>query len=342
MHDNKGECLEDKRQRHLKAWCEAQTGTAQPSLEVVSGDASFRRYFRATDGRQSLIAVDCPPDKEDMTPFLAVAAAYQQAGVNVPSILAVDQQHGFMLQADFGQILLLSKLHPRNARQYYQQALAVLPRIMQVTDTPTGALPLYDEALLARELSLFKEWLLTTHLALTWSADDEAVWTSFCEIMIANALNQPQVGVHRDYHSRNIMLLDDDELGIIDFQDAVKGPITYDAVSLLRDCYIQWPTAMVNELALNLRETLIQNNLLAASIDPQQWQTWFDLMGLQRHTKAAGIFARLAHRDDKPGYLQDVPRTLGYLESVAGQYNELSDYTQWLRERVIPAWERQQ
>jgi aminoglycoside/choline kinase family phosphotransferase len=331
--------LEDKRQRSLKAWCEAQTGTAQPALEVVSGDASFRRYFRATDGRQSLIAVDCPPDKEDMTPFIAVADAYQQAGVKVPSVLAVDQQQGFMLQADFGQILLLSKLHPRNARQYYQQALQILPRIMQVTTTQTGQLPLYDHALLKRELELFKEWLLKTHLSLSWNADDEAVWSAFSDTMIDNALNQPQVGVHRDYHSRNIMVLADDELGIIDFQDAVKGPITYDAVSLLRDCYIEWPPAMIDELSLNLREELIAQDLLAASIDEQQWQTWFDYMGLQRHTKAAGIFARLAHRDDKSGYLQDIPRTLGYLKSVASRYVELSDYTQWLSERVIKQWE---
>lgn len=331
--------MEDKRQLNLKAWCEAQTGTPQPQLEVVSGDASFRRYFRATDGRQSLIAVDCPPEKEDMSPFIAVADAYQQAGVNVPAIVAVDQPQGFMLQSDFGQILLLSKLHPRNVRQYYQQALDVLPNIMRVTTTQLGELPRYDTALLERELALFKDWLVGTHLALEWTVEDESIWSTFCQQMISNAQQQPQVGVHRDYHSRNIMVLPDDQLGIIDFQDAVVGPITYDAVSLLRDCYIEWPGDMVTELAFWLRDVLIEQQQLAATVNQQQWLQWFDWMGLQRHTKAAGIFARLAHRDDKPGYLQDVPRTLNYLKRISSGYAELNEYNAWLTSRVIGAWE---
>lgn len=330
--------MEDKRELDLKAWCEAQTGIAQPQLEVVSGDASFRRYYRATDGRQSLIAVDCPPGKEDMTPFIAVADAYQQAGVRVPAILAVDKQNGFMLQSDFGHILLLSKLHPRNARNYYKHALSILPEIMSVTSTKMGVLPDYDEALLQRELALFKDWLLNTHLAVSWNAEDESIWSSFCQQMVANALNQPQVGVHRDYHSRNLMVLDDETLGVIDFQDAVRGPITYDAVSLLRDCYVDWPDEWVAELAEQLRQQLIEQQQLAATIDQQQWRRWFDWMGLQRHTKAAGIFARLAHRDNKPGYLKDVPRTLNYLMQVSGNYPQLADYHQWLQQRVIPAW----
>lgn len=332
--------MEDKRQLNLKAWCEAQTGTAQPQLEVVSGDASFRRYFRATDGRQSLIAVDCPPDKEDMAPFIAVAAAYKEAGVNVPAIIAVDQQQGYMLQSDFGQILLLSKLHPRNARQYYSQALDILPDIMRVTETQFGPLPAYDEALLMRELALFKDWLVNTHLALEWTDEDDNIWSRFCQLMVSNALQQPQVGVHRDYHSRNIMVLGDEQLGIIDFQDAVLGPVTYDAVSLLRDCYIEWPADMVSELALRLRTQLIEKQQLAETVDEQQWLRWFDWMGLQRHTKAAGIFARLAHRDDKPGYLKDVPRTLNYLLRISDYYPELGDYHHWLQQRVMGAWEQ--
>lgn len=333
--------LEDQRQLDLKAWCEAQTGVLQAQLESVSGDASFRRYFRLSDGRQSMIAVDCPPQQEDMSPFIAVADAYQQADVKVPKILAVDQQQGFMLQSDFGQILLLAKLHPRNARQYYQQALNILPNIMRVTKTQLAPLPDYSRALLQRELDLFKQWLLIKHLGLDWTAADDAIWDSFCEKMVNNALAQPQVGVHRDYHSRNIMLLADDQLGVIDFQDAVCGPITYDAVSLLRDCYIDWPDELVSELALMLRKLLVEQQLLSATISEQQWLIWFDWMGLQRHTKAAGIFARLAHRDNKPGYLQDVPRTLAYLAQVSGRYAALSDYHDWLKNRVVKAWEAQ-
>ncbi|MAO68243.1 MULTISPECIES: phosphotransferase [Idiomarina] len=330
--------MEDKREVALQAWCEAQTGVPQPTLEVVSGDASFRRYFRATNGKESLIAVDCPPEKEPMEPFLAVAQAYADAGVTVPEIIAADTEQGFMLQSDFGQILLLSKLHPRNARQYYQQALAALPNIMSVRSTELGELPAFDTALLKRELSLFKDWLLQTHLNLNWNNEDQEIWQQFSQQLIDNALEQPQVGVHRDYHSRNLMLLDDDSIGVIDFQDAVLGPVTYDAVSLLRDCYIEWLDEWVAELGEGLRQQLVESNHLAAQIEPEQWQHWFDWMGLQRHTKAAGIFARLAHRDHKPGYLQDVPRTLGYLQRVSANYSQLSDYNQWLEKRVIPAW----
>ena len=331
--------MEDKREVALQAWCEAQTGVSQPTLEVVSGDASFRRYFRATNGQESLIAVDCPPEKEPMKPFLAVAQAYSEAGVTVPEVIAADLDQGFMLQSDFGQILLLSKLHPRNARQYYQQALAALPNIMSVRRTEQGELPAFDTALLERELALFKDWLLKQHLKLDWRAEDDEIWNQFSQQMIDNALEQPQVGVHRDFHSRNLMLLDDDRIGIIDFQDAVLGPVTYDAVSLLRDCYIEWPDEVVNELSEGLRQQLVESNHLATQVESQQWQHWFDWMGLQRHTKAAGIFARLALRDHKPGYLQDVPRTLGYLQRVSANYSELSDYNRWLRERIIPAWE---
>ncbi|MGM0480916.1 MAG: aminoglycoside phosphotransferase family protein [Pseudomonadota bacterium] len=329
------------REVELKAWCEAQTGVYQPQLEVVSGDASFRRYFRISDGKQSLIAVDCPPEKEDMAPFLAVADAYQQASVKVPSIIAVQQQRGFMLQSDFGQILLLSKLHPRNARAYYTKALNILPNIMSVTDTRLGPLPSFDTDMLNRELALFKDWLLEQHLGWQWDSEDESIWNEFCELMIDNALQQPQVGVHRDYHSRNLMLLNDDQIGVIDFQDAVLGPITYDAVSLLRDCYVQWPADLVEELSELLRTLLQQQGVLAPTVTPAQWQRWFDWMGLQRHTKAAGIFARLAHRDDKPAYLQDVPRTLQYLQSVSAHYEELQRYHQWLTRKVIGRWESQ-
>ncbi|MCK7459610.1 aminoglycoside phosphotransferase family protein [Idiomarina aminovorans] len=330
--------MEDKREVALQAWCEAQTGVSQPALEVVSGDASFRRYFRATNGKNSLIAVDCPPEKEPMKPFLAVAEAYANAGVTVPDVIAADAGQGFMLQSDFGQILLLSKLHPRNVRQYYQQALTALPNIMSVRRTESGELPTFDNELLQRELSLFKDWLLQTHLALDWNGEDEQIWQEFSQQLINNALEQPQVGVHRDFHCRNLMLLDDGRIGVIDFQDAVLGPVTYDAVSLLRDCYIEWPDDLVKELSQGLRQQLIESDQLAAHIEPQQWQQWFDWMGLQRHTKAAGIFARLAHRDHKPGYLQDVPRTLGYLQRVCANYPELSGYNQWLEKRVITAW----
>ena len=331
--------MEDSREIGLAAWCEAQTGHPQSQLEVVSGDASFRRYFRASDGQRSLIAVDCPPDKEDMRPFLLVADAYQAANIPVPTVLNVDLKQGYMLQTDFGHTVLLSKLQQRNARQYYQQALAILPRVMQVTETAEGALPKFDRALLERELALFKDWLLMQHIDIDWNDQDDEIWQQFCEQMVSNAFAQPQVGVHRDYHSRNLMVTPQG-LGVIDFQDAVIGPMTYDAVSLLRDCYIEWPDDLVSELAEQLRVDLQATGQLASDVTPQQWQHWFDWMGLQRHTKAAGIFARLAHRDDKAGYLKDVPRTLGYLQKVSAKYAQLNEYHHWLTQRIIPAWEQ--
>lgn len=334
--------MEDQREIALRAWCEAQTGTTQPQLEVVSGDASFRRYFRATDGKRSLIAVDCPPEKENMQPFVDVAEAYRDAGVTVPELIAVHPQKGFMLQQDFGETLLLSKLNARSMQAFYQQALAALPNIMRVTRTATGNLEHYDAALLTREMRLFSEWLLAAHLQQPLELREERLWNEVQQRLLDNALEQPQVGVHRDYHSRNLMVLANDELGIIDFQDAVIGPITYDAVSLLRDCYVQWSAQDIDTLAQNFRELLQQQQLLSAAIDAQTWQRWFDLMGMQRHLKAAGIFARLAYRDGKQGYLQDVPRTLGYLISISQRYPEFTEFSDWLAQRVLPEVERRQ
>lgn len=332
--------MENQREIQLKAWCEAVTGYAQGPLQPVSGDASFRRYFRGSDGRQSVIAVDAPPEQEPLDIFVAVAEAYRAEGVPVPEIIAEHRGKGFMLLSDLGSTLLLSKLQQENARAVYRQAIDLLPGIMVVTKTAAGALPDYDEALLQRELALFKDWLLERHLGLELSPAEDQLWADFCALMVANAQEQPQVGVHRDFHSRNLMVLDDGSLATIDFQDAVCGPVTYDLVSLLRDCYVAWPTELVQELAEYARTLLQEHNQLARTISASQWQRWFDLMGMQRHTKAAGIFARLCHRDGKDGYLNDVPRTLNYLTEVAANYPELADYQAWLNDKVLPAWQQ--
>ncbi|EKE87479.1 aminoglycoside phosphotransferase family protein [Idiomarina xiamenensis] len=328
--------MEDQREIALQAWCEAQTGLAQQALQSVSGDASFRRYFRVQSEDNSLIAVDCPPQQEPLLPFLAIAEAYAQGNIPVPQVLAVDIEKGFMLQSDLGQTLLLSKLRRDNMRQYYAQALAMLPAIMRVQETADGPLPAYNEALLTRELNLFHDWLLEQQLSLTLDARERQLWGDFCQQMIDNALQQPTVGVHRDYHSRNLMVQPDHSLAVIDFQDAVCGPITYDAVSLLRDCYIEWPDAWVDELAQQLRTNLQAEQILASDVSATDWQRWFDYMGLQRHTKAAGIFARLAIRDGKDGYLNDVPRTLSYMIRIAARYPALQPFQQWLQRRVWP------
>lgn len=329
--------MNEQRELQLQAWCEAITGYRQQRLQSVSGDASFRRYFRTSDGHRSLIAVDAPPPQESLQPFMAVAEAYAEAGVKVPKIIAADEKNGFMLLTDLGSTLLLSELTENTMLNWYQQALTDLPKLMQVTATSQGALPAYDEALLRRELHLFHEWLVAKYLKLDISEAEQALWNQVCDTLVQNALEQPQVGVHRDFHARNIMVLADSQLAYIDFQDAVVGPITYDAVSLLKDCYVRWPEAQVEELAIGFLNVLKQQNLVSTQITTEQWMRWFDLMGMQRHTKAAGIFSRLYLRDGKAGYLQDIPRTLGYLYDVAGRYPEFEDYRVWLVERIQPA-----
>ncbi len=329
--------MENKRELALQAWCEAITGHHQQKIQPVSGDASFRRYFRVTDGVRSLIAVDAPPPQESLDAFIAVASAYAEQQLQVPEVLAADHEYGFMLLSDLGSTLLLGELNQASMASWYQRSLHDLMKVMKVTRTEQAELPNYDEALLRRELALFHDWLVHTHLQLEVSAHEQTVWKEFCDTLVTNALEQPQVGVHRDYHARNIMIQADESLAYIDFQDAVVGPITYDAVSLLRDCYVRWPDHQVQELSAWFHNVLVEHGLLEATVELEQWQRWFDLMGLQRHTKAAGIFARLCHRDGKRAYLQDVPRTLGYLHDIAGKYPEFADYQQWLANKVQPA-----
>lgn len=329
--------MNEQREIQLQAWCEAVTGYRQQRLQPVSGDASFRRYFRTSDGHRSLIAVDAPPPQESLQPFIAIAQAYAEQGVNVPEVIAADEKQGFMLLSDLGSTLLLSELTEASMSGWYSKALADLTAIMRVQNTELGSLPNYDEALLRRELDLFHDWLVGIHLGLSLSQKEKAMWANFCEVLTSNALEQPQVGVHRDYHARNIMVQAAKKLAYIDFQDAVRGPITYDAVSLLRDCYVRWPHDSVQQLSQDLYAQLQHQQLLPVAVSAERWQRWFDLMGMQRHTKAAGIFARLYHRDGKTGYLQDIPRTVDYLYDIAGFYPEFDDYRHWLAERVQPA-----
>ena len=312
-------------------------------IATLAGDASFRRYFRVTLTTKlrsvTYVLVDAPPP-ESLEPFVSIALAYSEAGVRVPQVLASEPKLGAMLQEDFGDQLFYSAAEQSaNALELYHSAIQGLPAIMQVKAHRQGALPPYDRALLERENSLFRDWLLSTHLQLSLSATEERVWQNFSEALIQNALLQPQVGVHRDYHSRNLMLLGDHQeaLGVIDFQDAVVGPITYDVVSLLRDCYRVLPAEQLHTLCNTAYQLCQQEQLLPASISAEQWQRWFDLMGLQRHTKAAGIFARLYHRDGKAGYLADIPTTVAYLQNVAGQYAEFADYQQLLTDKILPA-----
>lgn len=312
-------------------------------LLPVSGDASFRRYFRLplAEGRPphgSLIAVDAPPDKENLRPFVAIARALCGNGTRAPEVLAVDHAQGFMLLEDFGDRLLLPALSAGSADALYTLAMRELVRMQDVVDVHGYALPPYDRARLVAEMELFRDWFVKVHLQLELSADELAVLDGACALIADDNLAQPTVFVHRDYHSRNLMLLDDaaDELGIIDFQDAVTGPVTYDLVSLLRDAYVTWPAERVAGWARQFARMLRDERRI--DVDDATFLRWFDWMGAQRHLKVVGIFARLNHRDGKAGYLDDIPRVFAYLLAEIRDYPQLAPLSQLLRERIVPAY----
>lgn len=333
--------MSDTRQRQLAEWLDTLELRPRGALQVVSGDASFRRYFRYPHAERWLIAVDAPPPQESLQPFMAIAQQYLDHGLKVPQVHAYDEAQGFMVLDDLGDQLLFARMDGlEQAANWYQHALELLPQVMRTTSTALGELPAYDTALLRRELNLFKDWLVLEHLEMPLSAAQESMWQEICQALIDNALSQPQVGVHRDYHSRNIMVTGQGELALIDFQDAVRGPITYDAVSLLRDCYLQWPATLVERQRAFLKQRLHTEGLLDAKITDETFKRWFDLMGIQRHLKAAGIFARLLHRDQKPGYMADVPRTLQYIVEVSAEYPELQAFNAWvatIQQQVVAA-----
>jgi aminoglycoside/choline kinase family phosphotransferase len=330
-----------ERRRLLSQWVIEQAGRlglglTSAALEPVSGDASFRRYFRAygeTAGRRtSWIAVDAPPDKENSRPFVRIADHWHAAGVRVPTLIATDVEQGFMLLEDFGDRLLLPALNDADADRLYGRAFAALHRIQSVA---ADTLPPYDEALLQREMGLFNEWFVERLLGLELSAEELAMLDRARSDLVDSALSQNQVSVHRDYHARNLMLLDDDGLGIIDFQDAVRGPVTYDLVSLLRDAYIRWPDARVAQWVEQFRCELQARGMTDATA--AQFLAQFDLMGVQRQLKVLGIFSRLYLRDGKAGYLPDMPRTFGYLYRACARYPAMAGLHAFLKHRILPA-----
>ncbi len=323
------------RERLLQIWLENSVGLGEFSLELASGDASFRRYYRATlaDGATRIV-MDAPPENEDCRPFVAVARHLGGLGLNVPVIHAADLEQGFLLLSDLGSEHYLDLLEQGQRDRLYADALSAL-KVMQACGKRDG-LPLYSSELLLREMGLFPEWLLGRHLGLTLDADERQILDRLFELLVANALEQPQVFVHRDYHSRNLLVTSVLNPGILDFQDAVVGPVTYDLVSLLKDCYISWPRERVKEWVFGYYELALESGVLHKEHE-EVFLRWFDLMGVQRHLKASGIFARLNIRDGKPGYLKDIPRTLGYIVELAPEYPELEQLAGLVSKRVLPA-----
>lgn len=328
----------DLRREALEAWLNRQPDVAGLPLEPASGDASFRRYFRLDAGERTFIAMDAPPSLEDSHPFVDVAGLLKDIDLNVPNIIDVDYEQGFMLMSDLGPRQYLAELQrdASTADVLYRDAMSALRRLQGIGRSAAAALPNYDEPLLRRELALFHDWLCEAQLGLTWDNAAQRQWQQVSDYLVTTALEQPQVFVHRDYHSRNLMVCADNP-GILDFQDAVWGPLTYDLVSLLRDCYIRWPDAKVRQWANGFYQQL--RPALARDVAEADFWCWFDTMGVQRHLKAAGIFARLERRDGKRGYLKDVPRTLGYVVDVANCYPELEFLATFVEERCLPRLE---
>jgi len=332
------ETAPDARRAELEHWLRRDLGLELAGVVPASEDASFRRYFRAQAGGRSYIVMDAPPGREDLAPYLSVAAALGGIGVNVPAVLEADRERGFLLLTDLGTTLYLDSLAVRDeVDALYRDATQTLLVIQSRGLAAAAELAPYDVTLLERELELFPDWFLARHLGAPAAAAERALLKRAAAVLTGAALEQPQVFVHRDYHSRNLMRTAVRNPGVIDFQDAVRGAIAYDLVSLFKDCYIAWPRARVLDWVYDYRRRALAAGL-AIPGSAAEFVRWFDLMGVQRHLKVLGIFARLWYRDGKPGYLRDLPRVLDYLLAITPAYAELGELDRFLRAAVVPGF----
>lgn len=309
----------------VTTWLQRQNvwPAAVGALEIVSGDASFRRYFRQHLLTGSVIAVDAPLAQEDCGPFVAIARALLDHGLCVPEVLAWSSQEGFMLLTDLGDQVLGPELAADTVNMLYGAALITLVQVQSCPQPAHYFLPRYDRTRLLNEMNLLTEWFIPQYLGVVLSDEQSALCTQQFELISESVLAQPIVFVHRDYHSRNLMLAPTGELGLLDFQDAVMGPITYDLASLLRDAYVSWPEADVRRWVQQYRTELLANQMLDPAVSAEVFQTWFDWAAAQRHLKVVGIFARLYLRDGKSAYLANIPLVLRYLLDEIAPYAEL-------------------
>jgi len=320
-----------KRQQLLNDWLKSLYPEQTFSLAPASADASFRRYFRATFADRTLVVMDAPPQLEDCRPFIRIAQLFAQAGVHVPQIIAQDLQQGFLLLSDLGNTTYLQLLNTDNARELYADACNALINIQLLSQE--NVLPLYDEAMLLREMRLFPEWYISKHLQATLTEKQTATLETAFQRIVQNNLAQPRVYVHRDYHSRNLMVSSPNP-GILDFQDAVYGPITYDLASLFKDAYISWEEADVLDWLIRYWENARKAGLPVHE-DFGEFYRDYEWMGVQRHLKVLGIFARLCHRDGKDGYLKDLPLVMHYLRRACERYIDLKPLLRLLDELEV-------
>ena len=308
-----------KRQQQIKTWLHSKFPDSLFNISPASADASFRRYFRATFTDRTLIVMDAPPQHEDCRPFIHIAQLFSAAGVHVPQVLAQDLEQGFLLLTDLGNTTYLQALNTSNAHELYGAATDALITIQLASRE--FELPPYDKALLMREMYLFPEWYVAKHLQVMLDEKQNAALETVFQRILQNNLAQPRVFVHRDYHSRNLMVSTPNP-GILDFQDAVYGPITYDLASLFKDAYIHWEEAEVLDWLIRYWEKARKSGLPVHS-DFSDFFRDYEWMGVQRHLKVLGIFARLYHRDSKNGYLKDLPLVMDYLRRACARYVDL-------------------
>ncbi len=335
---NIAECT-DKRLVELGQWLHRDCALSFNSIHPVTGDASFRRYFRLLTNTGTYIAMDAPPPQENCRPFVAVSQALRMHGLHAPDIIAADIDRGYLLITDFGDDTFLKVLRPQNADVLYRKALDALASIQACRDVTGWSVPAFDAGWMWKEWGWHKEWVLEKWLGISFAAQEAALDDCY-RLLVESAVTQPQVFMHRDYHSANLMLLPDQQAGILDFQDAFIGPLTYDVVSLLRDCYIDWPDEKVMEWAACYFQLLVGCSVLHQE-DWPHYQRWFDWMGMQRHLKALLTFARKHVRDHHSDYLRHVPRTLNYLITVSARYPEMAVLHRFLVDTVQPASQKE-
>jgi N-acetylmuramate 1-kinase len=331
----------DVRIAQIRDWLASELGWPRDvRLEPASADASFRRYFRVWRASGSTaVVMDAPPDKEDTAPYLRVGGLLRACGVHVPEVEAVDTARGFLLLEDLGSTHMLARLNAGGEPDLlYGEALAALALIQTRGETAVGELPPYGADVLEREMRLLPTWFCERHLRLALSAEDAGLLTETFNFLIREALAQPVVFVHRDYHSRNLMITAQRSPGVIDFQDALAGPIGYDLVSLLKDCYVCWPRSRVAAWLDDYRARLSAAGVNVGA-DESEFLRWFELAGLQRHLKVLGIFSRLWYRDGKREYLADLPLTLRYVRDTAARYAELRRFSAWIEAALVPGLE---
>lgn len=319
-----------EREIALKEWLKQIIPNANLNLTPLTGDASFRRYYRLRYNETTQIVMDAPPDKEALKPFIQVAQILAQANVYVPSLFAMNLSQGFLILSDLGDTLLLNKLAPDTADFYYKQAIDTL-KLMQQSSIDTHNLPLFDKTFMLKEMSLCCEWFFKNYLSIELNQEEIHLIQTTMNWIADEVASQPLLLIHRDYHSRNLMLpIEREGLAVIDFQDAMKGPLSYDLVSLLKDCYIAWPRDKV----LSWATYFYEHNAQAKHYSLNEFIRAFDLCGLQRHLKVLGVFCRLYLRDGKAGYLADLPRTLGYVLECTETYEELHPFYNFLQQKV--------